>query len=150
MLFLNGREGRWCGVASLLFCIYQSFFSRARCHESSLSTDGAVESWAGSGRMLTGLAGVRGAAAAAITRPTWRYTLLELSCASETQPASTANPWQPNGKSILLWESYSVSHRSKLTEQRVNGMSCFQISSFPDNLVDDDPQKALEVNMSSG
>lgn len=26
-LFLNGRKGRWCGVASLLFCIYQAFFS---------------------------------------------------------------------------------------------------------------------------
>lgn len=54
------------------------------------------------GRMLTGLAGIREAAAAAITRPTWRYTLLELSCVSDTLRAPTANPWQLNGKSIFL------------------------------------------------
>ena len=78
------------------------------------------------------------------------HILLELSCHSGNTAYTHSNPqWQPNGKWNLTHRInlyYIFIHlllRSRLTV----GLSC-RFSTFPDSFIDEDPQKALEVNIS--
>lgn len=78
------------------------------------------------------------------------HSLLELSCHSGNTAHTHNNPqWQPNGKLNLTYRInlcyifILLFLRSRLTV----GLS-FRFSTFPDSFIDEDPQKALEVNIS--